>query len=109
MEITGILREFMETGADWERKRSSVNGISLLRLPATKTRPASLAIEVNPIGENGRPMKRKGLILMSSREFSAFRALFDDPKVEALMGSVDEVVPAQKSAMKESEGDILEI
>lgn len=99
----------METGADWERKRSSVNGVSLLRLPETRTRPASLAIEVNPIGENGKPMKRKGLIVMSSREFSAFRALFDDIKVQALMGSIDEVVPAQKYAEKEKEGDILEI
>ena len=72
MAVTENLKSFLEEGADWERKSTSVPGVSIIRLPGTKTRSHSLAVEINPIGEEGRPMKRKGLMVMNRDEMAAY-------------------------------------
>ena len=108
MEITDNLREFLETGEDWERKSTSLPGVSLIRLPSTRSRPASLAIEVNPPDENGRPMKKKGLMVMSAQEIAAFRGIFSNPKLENLMKAMEAVLPEKKTTKKASR-DVIEI
>jgi len=108
MEIINNLREFLETGDDWERKSTSLPGVSLIRLPSTRSRPASLAIEVNPPDGNGRPMKKKGLMLMSSEEIAAFREIFSNPKLEGLMQVMESVMPEKKTT-KKSPRDVIEI
>ena len=60
MELSESLKEFVEEGQDWERKNTSVKGVSIVRMPPYKNRPASLAIEINPVKEDGSPMKKKG-------------------------------------------------
>jgi hypothetical protein len=108
MEIVDNLRVFLDTGEDWERKNTTLPGVSIIRLPATRTRPASLAIEVNPVDENGRPMKKKGVMVMSRVEMLAFRQVFDNEKLGALLNAVEEVLPEKKGA-KKSSGDVIEI
>jgi len=46
MELTESLKEFIDEGQDWERKNTSVKGVSIIRLPQYKNRPASLAIDI---------------------------------------------------------------
>jgi hypothetical protein len=108
MEITESLKAFMETGEDWERKNTSVKGVSIIRLPKTKNRPASLAIDINPVNEKGAPLKKKGIMIMSRAELLAFKAVFTNEKVDALLKTIEDVVP-EKKGLKEEKGDILEI
>ena len=108
MEITENLRVFLDTGEDWERKNTSLPGVSIIRLPATRSRPASLAIEVNPVDENGRPMKKKGVMVMSRGEMLAFQQVFGNGKLERLLGAVEAVLP-EKKGVKKNSGEILEI
>ncbi|MDI6718969.1 MAG: hypothetical protein QMD46_05100 [Methanomicrobiales archaeon] len=82
--------------------------MSILRLPPTKSRSASLAVEINPTGEDGRPMKRKGVLILNRREYLGFQALFNDGRVEALISRVESVAPQQRGASADRE-DILEI
>jgi hypothetical protein len=42
------LRQFLNDGGNWERKATNITGAFLFRLPASKGRPASLVIEINP-------------------------------------------------------------
>jgi len=74
MDLKDTLKAFIEEGADWERKQTTVPGVSIIRLPATKNRAASLAIDINPVGDNGLPMKKKGIMIMNSAELAAFPA-----------------------------------
>jgi len=108
MEITQNLRVFIETGEDWERMNTTLPGVSIIRLPATRSRPASLAMEVNPVDENGRPMKKKGIMVMSRIELLAFQQVFRNEKLGQLLTAVEEVLPEKKGA-KKSSGGILEI
>jgi len=109
MELTETLKSFIEEGADWERKQTSIKGVSIIRLPATKNRPASLAIDVNPVGETGLPMKKKGIMIMNSSELAAFRAIFSNEKMDSLMNALEDILPDRKSAGKPAKSDVLQI
>jgi len=109
MELTETLKTFIEEGQDWERKQTSVKGVAIIRLPATKNRPASLAIDINPVGENGLPMKKKGIMIMNAAELKAFRATFSNEKVDGLIKALEDVLPDRKAAGKSAKADVLEL
>lgn len=109
MEIADQLRTFIEEGQDWERKATSVKGVTIIRLPATRNRPASLAIDVNPVNENGVPMKKKGIMIMNARELAAFRAAFNNEKVDTLMKALEDVLPERKAAAAQAKPGILQL
>jgi hypothetical protein len=108
MELADTLRSFLENGEDWERKLTSIKGVTILKLPQTKSRPASLAIEINPVTEKGTPMKKKGVMIMGSDELEAFRKIFSNEKVEALVTTMEDIIPAKKSG-KAGQEEVLQI
>jgi hypothetical protein len=108
MELIDTLRNFLENGEDWERKLTSIRGVTILKLPQTKSRPASLALEINPLTEKGTPMKKKGVMIMGPSDLKAFREIFNNEKVEVLLTSIESIAPARKGA-KGNEGDVLQI
>ncbi len=108
MELSESLRNFLESGEDWERKNTNVKGVSLIKLPKTRSRPASLAIEINPVTDKGTPMKKKGVMLMGSFELTAFREIFNNPKLDVLLTTLEEIAPGRKP-QKTEEGGVLEI
>jgi hypothetical protein len=109
MELATTLKSFIEEGQDWERKHTSVKGVSIIRLPATKNRAPSLAIDINPIGDNGLPMKKKGIMIMNSAEIAAFRAVFNNEKVDGLIAALEDVLPERKSSGKPAKPDVLQL
>jgi len=109
MELTETLKTFIEEGGDWERKATSLAGVSIIRLPAMKNRPASLAIDINPLNENGLPMKKKGIMIMNATELAAFRAIFNNDKMNSLMGALEDVLPERKTAAKAKKADVLQL
>ena len=66
------LRDFLKTGKDWARLRTSVEGVFVLKLPAYRRSPTRLAVELNPVDGEGKPKKRRGLILRSSTDLEDF-------------------------------------
>jgi hypothetical protein len=108
MQLTDTLRNFLENGEDWERKMTSIKGVTILKLPQTKSRSASLAIEINPLTEKGTPMKKKGVMIMSSGELNAFREIFTNEKVDVLITTIEDIIPARKGA-KAGPEDVLQL
>ncbi len=109
MELTEQLKTFIEEGLDWERKPTSVKGVSIIRLPKTKNRSASLAIDINPVNEHGVPMKKKGIMIMNAAELTAFRATFNNEKVDNLIKALEEVLPERKVSAAPAKSDVLQI
>jgi len=109
MELSEQLRTFIDEGQDWERKPTSVRGVSIIRLPRTKNRPASLAIDINPVNEQGIPMKKKGIMLMNAVELAAFRSAFNNEKVDNLIKALEEVLPERKMAAQPAKPNVLQI
>ncbi|MDD1704387.1 MAG: hypothetical protein LUP97_04050 [Methanoregula sp.] len=109
MDLKDTLKAFIEEGADWERKQTTVPGVSIIRLPATKNRAASLAIDINPVGDNGLPMKKKGIMIMNSAELAAFRKTFANEKVDGLIAALEDLLPERKGAGKPSRSEVLQL
>jgi hypothetical protein len=93
---------FLKTGSDWGRLKTSVPGIFVLKMPAYKTSPARLAIELNPTDASGSPTKKRGLVLRSSEELEEYKVIFQYDRLTPLLKSVDDVNPPKPKGMASS-------
>jgi hypothetical protein len=49
------LTDFLKTGKDWVKLKTSVPGVFILKLPLYRRSPNRLAVELNPVNEEGKP------------------------------------------------------
>ena len=91
------LKEHLKSGEDWEKMATPVEGVSVVKVPATKTRPALLFLEINPIKEDGKPLKRKGLFVGSKEMLIKFSEALNDDKTFQLIGELEKVNPEIKN------------
>ena len=103
------LRDFLKTGKDWSRLRTSVPGVFVLKLPAYKSSPTRLAVELNPVSDTGKPKKRRGLVLRSSAELEDFKELFQYEKLSKLLSMLDSVNPKVEVARLKKGEEVLEL
>ncbi|MFW9880558.1 MAG: hypothetical protein ACFFG0_46410 [Candidatus Thorarchaeota archaeon] len=75
-----------------------IPGVYIVKVPETKTRPALLFLEVNPLKNDGKPMKRKGLFIGSKEMYLAFKEALDEDAIFTLIQNVEAVNPEIKGA-----------
>ena len=92
-DIEAQLKEHLKTGKDWEKMETPVPGVSVVKVPATKTRPSLLFLEINPLKEDGKPMKRKGLFVGSKEMLIKFGEALQDDKVYQLIVELEKINP----------------
>ena len=92
------LQEHLKKGEDWEKMETPVSGVYVVKVPATKTRPALLFLEINPLKDDGKPMKRKGLFVGSKEMLIKFGEALNDDKVYQLIQELEQVNPEKKGA-----------
>jgi hypothetical protein len=102
------LSEFLETGKDWGKVKTTVPGVFVLKIPGSKNRDPSLAVEVNPVDAGGSPTKRRGLIIRSVDELLEFIEILKNEKVESLLEMLEDVNPESLRAGKTSR-EVIEI
>lgn len=105
----GKLAEFLKSGKDWSRLRTSLPGVFVLKLPAYKGSPSRLAIELNPVGEDGAPKKRRGLVLRSKAELEDFKQLFQYDKLSKLMEMLEAVNPKVEAGRRVKGEEFIEL
>jgi len=103
------LAGFLQTGKDWARLKTTVRGVFVLKLPAYRSSPTRLAVELNPVDEEGAPTKRRGLILRSSSELDAFRDILQDERLSTLVRAMDAVNPGSMAGKRQAGDDVLEL
>lgn len=92
-DIQEQLKDHLEKGEDWEKMDTPIEGVSVVKVPATKTRPALLFIEVNPLKENGTPMKRKELFVGSKEMLIKFGEALNDDQTFKLIQEIEQINP----------------
>lgn len=97
------LAELLKKGKDWEKVKTNVPGVFVMRMPGTKSREPSLSVELNPVDASGSPTKRRGLIVMNVMEFMEFKDLVNNEKVEELLERLENVNPGSARKSKESQ------
>lgn len=89
MSMEKEIKDFLKDGKDWEQlPLSKLEGAHVVKMPATKTRPALLAIEINPV-KDGKPLKRKGLFVTNTDMLTAFQEIIMNDSLYNLMKTVD--------------------
>jgi hypothetical protein len=102
------LSQFLKTGPDWGRMKTSVAGLFILKLPAYRNTPARIAVELNPVDDSGSPTKKRGLVIRSSQDLAEYLNLLQYDKLPQLLVAVDKVNPPLKKAGRSGE-EVLEI
>lgn len=97
-DIQDQLKEHLENAKDWEKMDTPVSGVSIVKVPKTKTRPALLFIEVNPLKSDGRPMKRKGLFIGNKEMYLAFKEALEEDAIFTILQNIESVNPEVKGA-----------
>lgn len=97
------LAEFLEKGKDWEKVKTTVPGVFVLRMPGNKSRDPSLSVELNPVDASGSPTKRRGLIVKDLMELEEFKDLINNSKVEDLLEMLEDVNPDSIKSSKASQ------
>ena len=103
------LGDFLKSGKDWGRLKTTVPGVFVLKLPSYRSAPTRLAVELNPVNELGNPTKRRGLVLRSSAEFEEFKILLNHEKLKKLVGMVDAVNHEAKAVRRKKGEDVIEL
>jgi hypothetical protein len=103
------LSQFLKEGKDWERKATSIPGVFLIKLPEYKSRPAYIAIEINPVDTSGIATKKRGILIKSRSELEQISNILTNAKIVQLPTSIDEVNPEKKTKLLSSETDVYEI
>lgn len=100
------LAEFLRTGKDWDKVKTTVPGVFVMKMPGNKSREPSLTVEINPVDSAGSPTKRRGLILRSVEEYEEFKDILGNEKVENLLEMLEDVNPESLKKGKTSKSVI---
>ncbi len=95
-DIQEQLKHHLDTGADWEKLETPVPGVYVVRIPSTKTRGPLLHLEINPLTDDGKPMKRRGLFVGSKEMLIKFGEALNDDKVFQLIGELEKINPKDR-------------
>ena len=89
------VQEFLKDGNDWDKMPTKqLAGVNIVKMPATKSRPALLALEINPV-KDGKPMKRKGLFVTSSEMLVSYSEILTTDSLFTLMKTVEAINAVQ--------------
>ena len=103
-DIQAQLRDHLENGKDWEKMSTPVPGLNVVKVPGTKTRPALLYLEVNPLKDDGKPLKKKGLFIGSQEMLLRFSETLNDDKTYQIIREIEQINPkGSQNAMKKLE------
>ena len=113
--INEKLSQLLKEGQNWEKKATNIQGVFLLKLPASKQSQSSIAIEINPT--NATPgsvitTRKKGIIIRDGFELEQFSQLLSNPKVIELAKKIETINPRSKddtASSSSSNKDVFEI
>ena len=97
------LARLLADGADWEKTRTSIDGVMLVRMPQYKSRPPTLAIEINPIDASGSSTKKRGIVIRSAAELSEIARILASPDLARLAEAMDSTNPATSSPKRSAD------
>jgi len=95
-DLQAHLKEHLKRADDWEKMETPIEGVFVVKVPSTKTRPALLFMEINPL-KDGKPVKRKGLFIGSREMLVKFSEALQEDKVYQLISEIEKVNPESKS------------
>lgn len=100
--LASSIEKTLSGAAEWEKKKTSIPGIFLVRLPGDALR---VMLEFNPPDEAGNASKRKGLYFADRSTVEAARKAFPDPRLDDLIAAVEALSGRAPAAKGKKGGD----
>ena len=108
--VDNRLTDFLKEGNDWERKQTNVPGVFLLKLPASRSRPACIAIEIDVMGQGGGGgNRRRGLIIRTKEDIEHLSNILNNDKVIELASAVEKANPIKINTSSTVDSEVFEI
>jgi hypothetical protein len=85
------LRDMLKHGRRFERLRTDKPGVYIRKIPRTRDEPAYLAVEINPISQDGTPVYKIGPLIRKKTELDAVRAILSLKDVDDLLQKIERV------------------
>ena len=85
------LKQHLENGEDWEKMDTPIQGVSIVKVPKTKTRKAMLYLEINPLNDKGKPVKKRGVFINSKKMLLGFTEALNNEKSFLLITIIDRI------------------
>jgi hypothetical protein len=95
------LRESMLHAEDWEKRKTPIPGIFVVKVPDKTLR---IKLEFNTPDPEGNPTKRRGMYFDDARTLEAAKLAFANPKLKELLdavGSINKVKPGAEESEEE--------
>jgi hypothetical protein len=89
------LRDMLKHGRKFERLKIDERGLFVRKIPPSKENPAYLAVEINPIGQDGNPMSKIGVLIKSQNQLDAVRAILSQEEVVEILQTIEHVNQSQ--------------
>jgi hypothetical protein len=86
-------RDFLRNGEDWERSRTSIPGVFVVKLPGRGSRGLELALEINPVDSQGQPKKKRGYMVRGKADLEELTKIISDPRLTRLAEALEAVNP----------------
>ena len=84
------LKVLLDTLTDWEKAKTTIPGIKIIKIPGRETIPERLALEINPVDDAGNPIKKNGSITITNKDlFERYLSLFENEKIKELMKEIE--------------------
>ena len=104
-KLTEDLRKAMEHAEDWERRKTSIPGIFLVKMPDKDLR---VMLMFNPPDDTGNPRKKKGLFFDDADTVEAAREAFPDERLDDLLAAVEKLNVASGKRPAD-DGDVFQV
>ncbi|MCY3412215.1 MAG: hypothetical protein INQ03_11330 [Candidatus Heimdallarchaeota archaeon] len=84
------LKEFLDSADDWAKLEAG-NGVYVIKMPGKGRFKTKLGIEIVPINDEGKPTKKKGLLITSAEQLNSFISIFSDATLPVLMENLENI------------------
>lgn len=88
MMLDEQIEKVKKSAQPWERVKTTVEGVFIVKLPGSKYRPEAICVEINPT-RDGKPTKRRGLYILSKKSLQDMRQMLNNSKLDELLGAID--------------------
>ena len=92
-------KKFLETARVWDRTQTRTPGVFIRKMPGSKRKPPSLAMELNPPDSRGKPTKKSGCYIRNDADLSFYRDTIPLKNLEDIVKVLKKVNPDNDDSM----------
>lgn len=89
-ELKERIKESLENIQPWQRVPTSINGLFLIKTPEKGNNP-TIMVEINPLNDEHKPIKRRGLFLRKPEEIELFLQVMENVSTKELVKAIYEL------------------